>query len=262
MSQCSRLSKSATSATRAVCALLLDAASQPSTLFPIIDSLATLLSRDLNPLTVCLESKYPTAPAMKKLLLSISNTESRDPRDPTATATNLLNLCHSSCRDSSTATLLAMAADSIKVGQSGRQMFPSFCASPVIALLWQHANTSPRECSDSMISYVGSASGSSGGMTTCVLRSMLPAYVAMCDARAIQCEEMLTSMSDAEMGACDHTIDVNGAVCTSECASFVAKVSSGSKCAESVMSIREVVAHAANQTCADSGKGCVIFFLP
>jgi hypothetical protein len=141
-------------------------------------------------------------------------------------------------------------------------MFPSFCASPVIALLWQHANTSPRECSDSMISYVGSASGSSGGMTTCVLRSMLPAYVAMCDAKAIQCEEMLTSMSAAEMGACDHTIDVNGAVCTSECASFVAKVSSGSKCAESVMSIREVVAHAANQTCADSGKGCVIFFLP
>ena len=99
-------------------------------------------------------------------------------------------------------------------------------------------------------------------MTTCVLRSMLPAYVAMCDAKAIQCEEMLTSMSAAEMGACDHTIDVNGAVCTSECASFVAKVSSGSKCAESVMSIREVVAHAANQTCADSGKGCVIFFLP
>jgi hypothetical protein len=131
----------------------------------------------------------------------------------------------------------------------------------MIALLWQHANTSPRECSDSMITYVGSASGSSGEMSTCVLRSMLPVYVAMCDAKAIQCEEMLTSMSAAEMGACDHTIDVNGAVCTSECASFVAKVSSGSKCAESVMSIREVVAHAANQTCADSGKGCVIFFV-
>jgi hypothetical protein len=87
---------------------------------------------------------------------------------------------------------------------------------------------------------------------------MLPAYVAMCDAKAIQCEEALLSMPAAEMSACDHTMEGNGA-CSSECASFVAKVSSGSKCMESVLSIHEVVAHAANQTCADSGKRRMIF---
>ncbi len=69
----------------------------------------------------------------------------------------------------------------------------------------------------------------------------------------------MTSMTAAEMSACDHTIEGSGS-CSSECAAFVAKVSSGSKCMESVMSVREVVAHAANQTCADSGKGFAIFF--
>jgi len=248
LSQCNMLPNIATSATRAVCALLLDA--PVSTLPPIIDSLATLLSKDLSPLTVCLESKNPTAPAMKKLLLAISSTESRDPRDPTATATNLLNLCHSPCRDSSTATLLAMVADSIKTSQSGQQMFPSFCTSPVIALLWQHANNSPRECSDSMITYVGTVSGDMG-VTACGLRSMLPVYIAMCDAQAIHCEETFMSMPAAERDACDHTMEGNGD-CSSECASFVAKVSSGPKCMETVFSVHEVVAHAANQTCADS----------
>ena len=104
-----------------------------------------------------------------------------------------------------------------------------------------------------MITYVGSASGSSGEMSTCVLRSMLPVYVAMCDAKAIQCEESFHSMTNAEMTACDQTIEGNGA-CSSECASFVAKVSSGPKCMERIMSIHEVVVHAANQTCSDSGK--------
>ena len=251
MSQCSRLSNSSTPSTRAVCYVLLNASTHhPSTLPSIIDSLATLLSSDLSPLAVCLESKYSTAPFMKKLLLAISNTESRDPRDPSATATNLLNLCHSSCRDSSTATLVAMAVDSIIIGRSGTQTFPTFCTSPVIALLWQHANNSPRECSDSMITYVGDVYGDTG-VSTCVLRSMLPAYVAMCDSTAIQCEESVLSMTAAETNACFHKIQENGP-CPSECASIVAKVSS--KCMKSVLSIHEVVLHAANQTCDDSCK--------
>ena len=109
-----------------------------------------------------------------------------------------------------------------------------------------------------MITYVGTVSGDMG-VTACGLRSMLPVYIAMCDAQAIHCEETLMSMPAAERGACDHTMEGNGD-CSSECASFVAKVSSGPKCLETVFSVREVVAHAANQTCADSGKCCVIFF--
>jgi hypothetical protein len=103
-----------------------------------------------------------------------------------------------------------------------------------------------------MISFVGSAYQFKN-MTTCALRSMLPVYVAMCDAKAIECEESLLSLTPAEVHACDQTIGGN-APCSSECAAFVTKLSSGSKCAESAFSIQEVVAHAAQKTCADSGK--------
>lgn len=103
-----------------------------------------------------------------------------------------------------------------------------------------------------MITYAEIVPGSMG-LTACALRSMLPVYVAMCDAKAIQCEESFHSMTAAEMTACDLTINGNG-TCSSECASFVAKMSSGPKCMESVFSIHDVVAHAANRTCAGSGK--------
>jgi hypothetical protein len=232
----------------------------------MIDSLATLLSRDLSPFSVCFESYKLTAPAMKMLLVAISNTESRDPRDPTAIATILLNLCHSSCRDSSTATLVAMAADYVRLTRSGPRVFVhSFCTNPLIGLLWQHANNSPRECSDSMITFVGSTHAVMAsppnflGMTTCALRAMLPVYVAMCDAKAVECEDTLLSMPPAETQACDQTLEANAA-CSADCAAFVGKISSGSKCAESIFSIQEVVAHATQQTCADSGKlGATIF---
>jgi hypothetical protein len=49
------------------------------------------------------------------------------------------------------------------------------------------------------------------------------------------------------------------AACSADCAAFVANISSGSKCMERVMSIQEVVAHAAQQTCGDSGKHRVVF---
>jgi hypothetical protein len=259
LSQCFRLSNNVTPATRAVCTLLVDASTQqPSTLPAIIHSLATLLSRDFSFLAVCLESGTSSAPAMTKLLRAISNTESRDPRDPAAVATNLLNLCHSSCRDSSTATLLAMAVDPATKSRSAPQFVQSFCSNPSIALLWQHANNSPRECSDSMITYVGSEYNGIG-ITTCALRSMLPVYVAMCDAQAIQCEQSLLSMA-SEAQACEQSTD-GSAACSVKCAAFVANVSS-SKCMENAFSIQEVVAHAAQQSCGDSGKhGLVLFAL-
>jgi hypothetical protein len=253
LSQCSRLLNSATSATRAVCALLWDVSAHHSSTLPfVIENLATLLSAGLNPLEVCLSSESPSAPSMKMLLRAISIAESRDPRDPTAVATNLLTLCFSSCRDSSITTLLALATDSIISGQSGPQYFPSFCTSPVMALLWQNANNTPRECSDSMMAYMGSVS-SSTGLTTCVLRSILPAYVALCDAKAVHCEEKMLAMTAAEANACQHTIE-SSATCSSECSSYVDKVSSDSKCMEGIWSIREVLAYTAAQTCADSSK--------
>jgi hypothetical protein len=229
-----------------------------STLTPVFDSLAHLLSTNLSFLAVCLDSNSLSAPAMKKLLLAISATESRDPRDPSAVATNMLNLCHSSCVDSSTATLLAMAVDPLQISRSDPQIIQSFCTSSVIALLWQHANNSPRECSDSMITYVGREYNDIG-LTTCALRSMLPVYVAMCDAKAIQCEQSLLSMTSAEMQSCGQAMEGN-AGCSADCAAFVAKVSSGAKCMENALSIQEVVAHAAQQTCADSGECRVIVF--
>ena len=230
--------------------------SQPSTIHPLFDSLATLLSRSFNFLAVCLENKAPSAPFMKMLLLAISATESRDPRDPTAIATNLLNLCHSSCSDSSTATLLAMAVDPFRTSRSGpASIVQRFCTSPLSAMLWKHANNSPRECSDSMITYVGSQCNGMG-ITPCTLSSMLPVYVAMCDAKAIQCEESFLSMT-VEAQACNQTVEGNSA-CSADCSAFVSKVSSGSKCMESALSIQEVVAHAAQQTCGDSGKHAVI----
>ncbi len=156
------------------------------------------------------------------------------------------------------ATLVAMTADYFRMSRSGPYNFVhSFCTNPLMALLWQHANNSPRECSDSMVTYVGSYYRVMG-LTTCALRSMLPVYVAMCDAKAIECEDSLLSMSPAETQACDQTAMAN-APCSSECAAFVAKMSSNSKCAESSFSIQEVIAHAAQKTCADSGKQDQLF---
>ncbi len=186
---------------------------------------------------------------MQDLLLAISKTESRDPRDPAATATNLLNTCYSSCADSSIAVLLALAADSERRSQSGPSMYASFCTNPVMALLWQHASNSPRECSDSLISIVSKEVG----LTPCALRSLLPTYVALCDAHAIQCEETVLAMPAAEAHACDRMVETSEP-CSSDCAAFVHKFASGSRCMESMFSNQEVYAHAVIQTCSDSGK--------
>ena len=255
-SQCSQLPNNAASATRAVCGVLKPAllANAPANYTSaLLDNLATLLGNDLSPVSVCLESRQNGASAMKALLQAISNTESRDPRDPTAAATNLLNLCFSSCRDTSTATLLGATA--VRQMPSGPQVFSRFCTDPVMALLWQHANNSPRECSDAMISSLdGSALQSIFGrnVTTCVLRSMLPAYVALCDARTIRCEETMLAIPSAEIVACQDMF-VEGKTCSSQCALLANQLSSGDKCFESLWSVQEAVAYAANQTCGDSG---------
>jgi hypothetical protein len=153
--------------------------------------------------------------------------------------------------------LLGLAADHA-TSQSKNQMFGSICTSPKMALLWQHANNSPRECSDSMITYVGTSS-ILANMTICALRSILPAYVAICDAKAIQCEE-LTLATDNEAKSCQQMIESNGP-CSFECSLYSQKMSTGSKCLENVMSIREVLANVVNQTCADSGKHALMFFI-
>jgi hypothetical protein len=137
---------------------------------------------------------------LHKLLLAISETESRDPRDTTAAATNLLNVCYSACKPASTSVLLALAAESTRIDrQPGPQMFRNnFCTNPLLALLWQHANNSPRECSDSLVSIASSYIG----LSSCVMRSMLPAYLALCDSKTMQCERTVREAA-AEEKACD-----------------------------------------------------------
>ena len=249
MAQCSNLPIDATSANRAVCNHISEVSvHQPSMLPSYYESLAALLSSDFNHFRVCLEKK----PSMKFLLRAIARTDSHDPRDPTATATNLLNVCFSSCVDSSTATLLAVAADSVGWGRSSPPDSSSFsfCTNPLMSLLWQHAINAPRECSDSMISIVSTKLR----LTPCALRSMLPTYVAMCDANAIQCEDTFLSMSrSAESTVCAPTIGQN-ATCSPECAALAHKLSSGSNCMASVFSNQQVLAYVVNETCSDSGK--------
>ena len=67
-----------------------------------------------------------------------------------------------------------------------------------ITLLWQHANNSPRECSDSLVSIASSYIG----VSSCVMQSMLPAYLALCDSKAMQCERTVREAA-AEEKACD-----------------------------------------------------------
>ncbi len=247
MAQCSPLPFDATSATRAVCNHISEvSAHQPSMLPSYYDSLAALLSSDLNHFQVCLEKQ----PSMKFLLRAMSRTDSHDPRDPTATATNLLNICFSSCADSSTTILLAVAADSVAWGRSRSSSVDfSFCTHPLMSLLWQHAINSPRECSDSMISIVSTKLR----ITPCALRSMLPTYVALCDAKSIQCEEAMLAMTPAESVACA-VLGQNATVpCSTECAALAHKLS-GSKCMESVFSNEQVLAYVVNETCSESGK--------
>jgi hypothetical protein len=192
---------------------------------------------------------------MKELLLLISNSESRDPRDARAPASNFMNICFSACRDSSAAVLLAVVSESIRTDRHrGHQMFhDSFCSNPVLALLWQHSNNSPRECSDSLISVVSDYMG----MSSCVLRSALSSYVAMCNAEAVQCEQTLLEVTDPA-DACNVTTLKHSANCTSHCSDYVQKVSSlpvhisGLKCLESMASIREILADNAYRTCSSS----------
>jgi len=239
MLQCDHLASSGNSATRAVCAHISDVSMHlNSTLPSTFDSLATLLSSELNHFEVCLKK----SPSMKKLLLAISATDSHDPRDPTATATNLLNICFSpDCYDVSTATLLAVAAESV-----GWSNVSHFCTSPVTALLWKHAIVSRRECSDSMITIISAKLF----MTPCALRSLLATYVAVCDAKAIQCEEAYLAADADKSNDCESTIRHNQS-CSSECAALAHEFSSGPRCLENVLSNQQVLAYVINETCSD-----------
>jgi len=254
--QCAHLPCSASSATRAVCAVIKFVPQQNNVLLHGV--LATLFGNDLNPLAVCLDSKAPSATLMKMLLQAISNTESRDPRDASATATILLNLCFSACREPSTTTLLAIRA--AHMVPSRPQVFSRYCTDPVMALLWQHANNSPRECSDALIASLDDEALRSifrRDVTTCVLRTLLPAYVALCDARAIQCEETMLALPTSEVEACKDMFEVNKS-CTSQCATLANQLSTGNKCFESIWSVQEAISYAANQTCGNSGA-CLRF---
>ena len=245
-SQCSNhLINGATAATRAVCVYLSKLNVNGSTYATTMIDLATLLSSEVNPFVVCLER----TPSMKQLLRVISNTESRDPRDPSATATNLLNLCFSSCASSSTTALLTLFAEGVQFGQPKAALIPGFCTSPLMAIMWQHAANSPRECSDSLISIVSVKMN----LTACALRSVLSTYVAACDTNAIQCEQDVRNVTIAEADACTPTIEHN-APCSSECSNLVHKFASGSQCMLSVYSNQELLAHVVNETCSDSGK--------
>jgi hypothetical protein len=144
---------------------------------------------------------------------------------------------------------LALATETEIRRQSGPSIYSSFCTNPVMALLWQHASNSPRECSDSLISIVSKKAD----LTPCALRSLLPTYVALCDAHAIHCEETVLAMPASEAKACDRMVETSEP-CSSDCAAFVHKFASGSRCFESLVANQEAYAHAVIQTCADSGK--------
>jgi hypothetical protein len=244
MLQCLQLPKNATSATVAVCNLIKsDRIFAPA----IIRNLATLLGSDFNLINLCLGSHNLSASSMKDLLQAISNTESRDPRDPTATATNFLNVCFSSCRDVSTALLLGGAAVSKTESR--------FCTNPAMALLWQHAMNSPRECFDSLIASLHKdllRRMFGNGVTTCVLRSLLPAYVALCDQKTIVCEETMLAIPESDLNDCLSVQDIH-ATCSSQCAALLNKLSSGHRCFERMSAVQETVAQATNRNCADSG---------
>jgi hypothetical protein len=252
MTQCFNLPSAATSATIAVCSLI---KSHPINNQAIIHNLATLLGSDLDTTTVCIESSYPSASAMKMLLQAISRSESRHPRDPAAAATNLLNTCFSSCRNVSTATLLGLSAV-IKTMSNPRNMMSSFCTNPAIALLWQHANNSPRECFDSMIANFDDGALLElfgGGVTTCILRSMLSAYVSLCDQRTIECEESMLLIPDHQLKSCLLVQDAK-AICDPQCAALVNQLSSGQQCFERTAAVRETLAQISDSTCTDSGE--------
>jgi len=97
-SQCTRLPCSATAATRAACVVIGDTPATAQQDASLHVALAALLGNDLSPLGVCIDLKAESANATKMLLQAISNTESRNPRDASAVATILLNLCFTSCR--------------------------------------------------------------------------------------------------------------------------------------------------------------------
>ena len=199
---------------------------------------------------MCLDSKDPSATVVKRMLQAISNTESRDPRDASATATILLNLCFSSCREPSTTILLAMYA--ARTAQSSPQIYSRFCTDPVMALLWQHANNAPRECSDALIASLDATALRDifgRNVTRCVLRSLLAAYVALCDARAIRCEETFPLISMADFADCTP--------CSPSCFAAINALSVGDKCFESLWSVQEAIAYVAYETCGDS-SACML----
>jgi hypothetical protein len=264
------LGSDATAASHAVCKLLIsewqsmNSVKQQS----YHESLAILLGNDLNPLSVCLISpSSPTKPAMHNLLLAISQTESSDPRDSTATASNLLSLCFSSCKNSSTAVLLGLIA----LGKSAApKQFPSFCTNSAMDLMWHLANNAPRECSDSLIAswqgnyhrdYTGLLELFGRNVTPCVLQTLLPAYVAMCDTTSIQCENYMHEITEAELSSCESVFETTG-TCSSQCAALANRLSTHDlyrinsldpiNCFKNMWSIQEVIAQSSKETCGDS----------
>jgi len=106
----------------------------------------------------------------------------------------------------------------------------------------------------------------------------MPAYVALCDQKAIQCEETMLAIPMAVNNECLPLYEANG-TCTPQCAQLANDLSSRcvcdsqllvtictaalvlllwlhscSKCFESVWSVQEAIAQAASQTCGDSGE--------
>jgi hypothetical protein len=270
MAQCSRLPQSATSSTVAVCAYLLDVqhkdTQNSSELKSAMGNLAKLLSNETSPAVACLDDQHMSSTdphsysTMQGLLEAIANTESRDPRDATAAATQLLTICYSHCKATSDAFFIAIASE-VHTSQSSnisllsvfaefgnprsdRALLNSFCTNPLIALLWEHATKSPRECSDALISSISETLG----LSSCALSSLLPAYIAVCDDKAIQCEEHVLTTQFNVLDSCGPMFQRN-ATCSEQCGAL-AQGLADSKCLEHSYSIQDAVYSALHQGCS------------
>ncbi len=91
------------------------------------------------------------------------------------------------------------------------------------------------------------------GVTPCVLRSLLPAYVALCDQRTIDCEELMLAIPEHQLTECLLVQEGNG-MCDPQCASLLSQLTSGQQCFERTAAVREALAQISYSTCSDSGK--------
>jgi hypothetical protein len=142
------------------------------------------------------------------------------------------------------------------MADSGNKFVPRFCTNPALALLWQHANNSPRECFESLVAtfdkdMLNALFGN--GVTTCVLRSLLPAYISLCDQRTIECEESVQAIPEQQFQSC-LLMQGLSRQCDPQCIYLLNQLSSGQKCFERTAAVRETLAQISNLTCSDSGK--------